>query len=168
MIWNFVVIGAVVLIFLVLVRRIPAAIEIEKKTKKKEVTPSEVIAQSFIAQADDAFGQKKWETAEELYIKAATQEPNNAKIYERLGEMYLVSHNFYDAKEAFLQVIKIKADDPFAYAELASAYLGLKDYFKACQTSQKALELAPKNKEFQKLNEKAKKFREKEQKRIKR
>jgi len=167
MILNFLVIGAVVLILLVLIRRIPMAMEIKHK-EESPVTAKEIISVSLTVQANDAFEAKDYRKAEELYIKAASQDPNNVKVYNHLGIIYLEQANYYDAKDAFLQAIKLERDIPSYYVNLGLAYMGLKDYFKACQVFQKALQLEPKNKKYEGLFERAKKFREREQKRGKR
>lgn len=164
MIWNFVIIGAVVLIFIILVRRIPLAKEMQKK--EAPVSREEMTTYGLMAQADDAFDRKDFPKAEELYIKVASQEPNNAKIYSKLGAIYLEQKNYYDAKDAFLQAVKIEPDNPSRYINLGLAYLGLKDYFKATQTFEEAVKLDPKNKKYQRLSEKAQKARDREKKKI--
>ena len=130
MIWNFLVIGAVVIIFLILIRRIPLAREISKK-EAPEVTDEEMTFYGLVSQADDAFERKDFEKAESLYIKAVSQDPDNAKIYSRLGAIYLEQKNYYDAKDAFLQATKIDPDTASRHVNLGLAYLGLKDFFKA-------------------------------------
>lgn len=163
MIWNFVIIGAVVLIFIVLLRRVPTAIRF-KKGEKTEVSAEVITAYGLVAQADDAYEHKDFDKAEELYIKIAASEPNNAKVYNRLGAIYLEQENFYDAKDAFAQSIKLAPDNASRHVNLGLAYLGLKDYFKATQAFTNALDLDPKNNKYQKLLEKAEKLREREKK----
>lgn len=163
MIWNFIIIGAVVLIFIVLVRRVPTAMKFQKG-EKLDVPPEKITSYGLIAQADDAFERKEFDKAEELYIKIAASEPNNAKIYNRLGAIYLEQENFYDAKDAFLQALKLEPEIASRHVNLGLAYLGLKDYFKAEQSFQAALKLDPKNTKYQKLAERAEKLKERESK----
>lgn len=163
MIWNIIIIAAVVVIFIVLLRRIPMAKQI--KVEKQEISPAQMTTIGLIAQADDAFERKKFTKAEELYIKAAAKDPDNAKIYNRLGAIYLEQNNFYDAKDAFTQAIKIDAASASKHANLGLAYLGLKDYFKAIQSFREALRLDSKNKKYQDFLEKAQNTQEKEKKR---
>jgi cytochrome c-type biogenesis protein CcmH/NrfG len=171
MIWNFVIIGAVVLIFLILVRRLPVAakfIEKEKEVEKEvEMTPEKLVNYSKMSQADEAFEAKKYNVAEDLYIQIASREPNNAKVYNRLGVIYLDQKNYYDAKDAFLQSIKLDAGDLDMFLGLGHAYMGLKDYFKASQAYLKAIDQEPKNKVYKDLYEKAQKALDKEKKRKK-
>lgn len=167
MIWNFVIIGAVVLIFLILVRRLPVAARFIEKEKETDIPVEKLEKYSQMSQADDAFESKKYDVAEELYIKIAAHEPNNAKVYNRLGVIYLDQKNYYDAKDAFLQSIKLDAGDIEIFINLGHAYLGLKDYFKASQSYLKAIEQEPKNRKFRDLYEKAQKMLDREKKRKK-
>jgi len=155
MIWDLLIVLAVVAILIVIARKIPAARE--KLEEKREVTGEEISLYGLIAQADDAFEGKKFEKAESLYVKAAAEDPDNPKIYSRLGAIYLEQKNYYDAKDAFLQAVKLEPDLASRHINLALAYLGLKDYFKAIESFKKALTLDPKNKKYQKLLERAEK-----------
>lgn len=161
MIWDFVIIGAVVIIFLVLARQIPLA---KKMREEVEISPESMTNYGKIAQADDAFDKKDFEKAEELYVKAAAADPDNVKIYSRLGAIYLEQKNFYDAKEAFLQAVKLDSDTASRQVNLGLAYMGLKDYFKATEVFRVALKMDPKNKKYQDLLEKAEKLVAKEKK----
>lgn len=166
MIWNFVIIFAIVLIFIILARRLPMAAQFQKKDKE-EYPAEKVVAYSLMAQADEAFEQKKYDKAEELYIKIAAKEPKNAKIYNRLGLIYLAQQNYYDAKDSFLQSIKLEPGNIDIESDLGHAYMGLKDYFKASQAYMKAVEVEPKNRKYRELYEKAQKALEREKKRRK-
>lgn len=164
MIWNFIIIGAVVLIFIILARRIPQAQSIEKQ-EKVEVSDDKMTIYGLIAQADDYFDKKDFEKSEKLYVKAAASEPNNPKIYSKLGAIYLEQGNFYDAKEAFSAALKVDPNTASRHINLGLAFMGLKDYFKASKTFQDALKLDPKNKKYQRLLEKADKAKDRDNKR---
>ncbi|MEI6040270.1 MAG: hypothetical protein WCP93_02890 [Candidatus Berkelbacteria bacterium] len=163
--WDFIIIGAVVLIFLILARRLPVAAQFQKA--EDEVSPARIVAVGAMAQADDAFDRKDYTAAESLYIKIAAQEPNNFKVYDRLGTIYIVQKNYYDAKDAFLQAIKLESGDLSLFIKLGDAYMGLKDYFKASQSYMQAVEQEPKNKKYRELYEKAQKALDKEKKKKK-
>jgi tetratricopeptide (TPR) repeat protein len=166
MIYNIIVISAVVIIFLILARRVPKAIE-EKEKDSKEFTPQEITTASLMAQADDAFSGKDFSKSEKLYLRAAAQNPDNAKVYTRLGIIYLERKNYYDAKDAFLQAVKIDPDIALRRVNLGLAYMGLKDYYKAYEQYKKALDLDPKNKKYQILADKAYRAYERDKKRKK-
>jgi len=161
MIWNFIIIGAVVIIFLILVRRIPLA---KKMQEEIEVSDEEITNYGLVARADDAFDSKNFTLAENLYVKAAANDPDNVKIYSRLGAIYLEQKDFYDAKEAFLQAVKLDPQNGSRHINLGLAYIGLKDFFKASESFDNALKIDPKNKKYQSLLEKAEKLKEREKK----
>lgn len=161
MIWNAVIIGAVVLALIVLIRKLPLAAEMQKK-ENPELTEKEMTVYGLLAQADDAFDRKDFSEAEELYVKAASNSPQNVHIFSRLGVIYLEQENYYDAKESFSQAAKIEKEKASHYCNLGLAYLGLKDYFKAAQTFQKALDIDPKSEKYKEFLEKAQKLQEKE------
>lgn len=156
MIWNFAIIGAVVLALLILARKIPLAKEIQQK-EKPELSEKQMTIYGLLAQADDAFDRKDFTEAEGLYVKAAANSPQDGKIFNRLGVIYLEQKNYYDAKEAFLQTVKLEKKNASHYSNLGLAYLGLKDYFKAAQAFEDALKIDPKNKKYQEFLAKAKK-----------
>jgi len=161
MTWNFVIIGAVVLIFIILLRRVPTAAKFQRG-EKVEVAPETITSYGLIAQADDAYEAKDFEKAEELYIKIAAAEPNNARAYHRLGAIYLEQDNFYDAKDAFLLASRLEPDMAARHVNLGLAYMGLKDYYKAEQAFKAGLRLDPKNAKYKKYAERAEKLRGKE------
>lgn len=162
MIWDLLVVAAVVVVLIIIARRLPDARKIMNESK--DVTDEEINLYGLIAQADDAYEAKNYQKAESLYIKAAAIDPDNAKIYSRLGAIYLEQKNFYDAKDAFLQAAKLEPDLASRHVNLGLAFMGLKDYFKAMESFKKALNIDRKNSKYQKLTEKAKKLYENEKK----
>jgi len=163
MLWNLLVVLAVVIIVVIFARRLPKA---RKLAESKETSSEEINLYGLIAQADDAFEAKDLVKAESLYVKAAVQNPDNAKIYSRLGAIYLEQKNYYDAKDAFSQAAKIEPDLASRHINLGLALMGLKDYFKAVQEFKEALKLDPKNKKYQRFLERAEKAQGKEKKKI--
>lgn len=162
MIWDLLVILVVVIILILIARRLPDARGVLKE--RPETTDEEINVYSLVAQADDAFEGKDYQKAENLYIKAAAEDPDNAKIYSRLGAIYLEQGNFYDAKDAFFQAAKIEPELASRQINLGLAFMGLKDYYKATSCFKKALALDRKNKKYENLLKKAQKFYEREQK----
>lgn len=162
MIWNLLVIAAVVVILIIIARRLPDARKVMQGSK--EVTDEEIGLYGLIAQADDAFEVKRYVQAEGLYVKVAALDPDNAKIYSRLGAIYLEQKNFYDARDAFSQAVKLEPDLASRHINLGLALMGLKDYFKAMESFKKALNIDHKNKKYEKLLSRAQKLYEKEKK----
>lgn len=165
MIWSILIILVVVIILFIIARRLPDARTELQKTR--EVSDEEISLYSVIAQADDAFEKSDFIKAENLYVKAAASDPDNPKIYSRLGAIYLEQKNYYDAKDAFTHAVKIEPDLASRHVNLGLAFMGLKDYFKAVESFKKALNLDRKNKKYQRLLEKAEKFLGKEKKKLK-
>lgn len=162
MIWNLLVILAVVIMLIIVARRLPDARK--KMSETREVSDEELNLYGVIAQADDAFEQKKYDKAESLYVKAASEDPDNAKIYSRLGAIYLEQANFYDARDAFLQAVKLEPELASRHINLGLAFMGLKDYYKATESFKKALNIDKKNSKYDRLLTKAQKLYEKEKK----
>ena len=162
MIWNLLVVVAVVIVLIIIARRLPDARKIMRESK--DVTDEEINLYSLIAQADDAYEAKSYQKAESLYIKAAALDPDNAKIYSRLGVIYLEQKNFYDAKDAFLQAAKLEPDLASRHINLGLTFMGLKDYFKATESFKKALAIDHKSSKYKKLLDKAQKLYEREKK----
>lgn len=165
MIWNLLIILVVLIIIVLIARRLPDARQ--KMAEARQTSSKDLSLYGLIAQADDCFEKRDFEKAESLYVKAASQNPDNAKIYSRLGAIYLEQKNFYDARDAFLQAAKLEPDLASRHINLALAYMGLKDYFKAVDTFKKACGLDPKNKKYRRLLEKAEKSQNREKKKNK-
>lgn len=165
MIWNLLVVLAVVIILIFVARRLPDARK--KLAETREISDEEISLYSLIAQADEAFEDKKFEKAESLYVKVAAQDPDNPKIYSRLGAIYLEQKNFYDAKDAFSQAAKLEPDLASRHINLALALIGLKDYYKAIEEFKAAIRLDPKNKKYRSLLDRAEKAQARESKRKK-
>lgn len=163
MIWNLLVVLAVVIVLIIIGRRLPDARR--KMREERQISDEEIGLYGLIAQADDAFDLKKYEKAESIYIKAAAEDPDNAKIYSRLGAIYLEQGNFYDAKDAFMQAVKLEPDLASRHINLGLAFMGLKDYYKAMGSFKKALVINPKNSKYDRFFKKAEKLYEKENKR---
>lgn len=160
MIWDLLIVFAIVVILIIVARRLPDARKIMHESK--EVTDEEISLYGLIAQADDAYEARKYEEAENLYVKAAAEDPDNAKIYSRLGAIYLEQGNYYDAKDAFLQAVRLEPDLASRHVNLGLAFMGLKDYFKAIESFKKALKIDRKNSKYERLLKKAEKLYERE------
>ncbi|MBI3495051.1 tetratricopeptide repeat protein [Candidatus Berkelbacteria bacterium] len=116
-------------IFVVLLRRLPkiqrperggtAPSEARSDAHASLVRPLDGVQSSngdsvedMLASAEDAFVKKDYLTAEPLYLKVATARPDIARVYNRLGIIYLEKKNYKDARDAFLTVLKF--DDQMA------------------------------------------------------
>lgn len=140
--------------FKIKVPKLPQLPKIKWRLKDKKPPTLEPILpislDELIIQADRLMTAGDLKGAEENYLKAAARMPNNPKLYNRLGIIYLQQKNFADARDAFLAGLKY--DDRIAgrHYNLAQAYLGLGREEKAKVALKKALELDPNNAKYTK------------------
>lgn len=84
--------------------RIRAVEEILKKT----FTPAEIKVEK----------EQYWKKKEELLIQSIVREPKNVGLYLQLGRLYSTQHNWKDARNAFLEVLKLDKTNVKAKEEL--------------------------------------------------
>lgn len=103
-----------------------------------------------ILKADDLFRKRQFISAEKWYLEAARNNPKNAKIYSRLGVIYIERKNFKDAVEALNEAVKL--DDRIAsrFFNLSFAFNALGDKKLALQHAKKAMRLETANKKYRK------------------
>lgn len=140
-------------IFLIGLRRLPKALEELGPEGEKVVIESggDATLEEILKRAESAFERRDYGHAEKFYLKAAAVNPQNPKIYNRLGIIYLENKNFTDASAAFEQAVKIDPNVALRHANLGIAYLEMKKYTLADNALSKAVTLDPKNKKYQKL-----------------
>ena len=91
--------------------------------------------------ADFAFERGNFTKAERFYLKIATSDPQNPKIYGRLGIIYLEQKNFLDAKEAFGEAIKKDSKNALWYNNLGLALYNLKRFSESIEAYKKSVAL---------------------------
>ena len=98
--------------------------------------------------ADGALDRGDLDQAEKYCIQAVTKTPDNPKIYNRLGIIYLQLKNYADARDAFLTSLRF--DDRIAsrHYNLFLAYMGLGRGEKAKVSLRKAIDLDPKKEKY--------------------
>ncbi|HEY1074879.1 MAG TPA: tetratricopeptide repeat protein [Patescibacteria group bacterium] len=109
---------------------------------------SQKIAHELVIRADESFRKKDYKEAEKFYLQAATKDPDNARIYSRLGVIYLQVKNYKDAVEAFRGALKFDDRVASRHYNLALAYLGKKDYRLAERGLREAVRLDPTNEKY--------------------
>jgi tetratricopeptide (TPR) repeat protein len=82
-------------------------------------------------------------SAEQIYLQLAAKDPGNAKIYSNLGTIYLQLKNYGDARDAFLEALRIDDTVALRHYNLGLAYIGLKTNEKAKVSLKKAIQLSP-------------------------
>lgn len=153
MIYEAIIILAILGIFIIIARKMPNTqglqINNDNHTKKfAKDNESKKIPTSLLDQAEYYFNSKDYAKAEELYIKLASVNPEDYKIYNRLGIIYLEQKNYADAKDAFEATIKLGGAKAGRYYNLALAYTGLQELRNASEATQKALELNNDNQKY--------------------
>ncbi len=131
----------------------PSPLEIPSQGLITRRGESQKISQEMVSHADDAFRKKDYKEAEKFYLQAATKDPNNARIYNRLGVIYLSTKNYKDAIEAFRGALKFDDRVASRHYNLALAYLGKRDYRSAEKGLEEAIKLDPTNDKYRKTLE---------------
>lgn len=103
-----------ILVFIIFLRR---SYEIErppdlaithKAESEKEQMQEDEKTNEFLARAEKLFLAEKYLASEKWYVEAAQRDPQNAKIYARLGTVYLALKNYKDAAAAFETCLKLE------------------------------------------------------------
>ena len=159
MIYQIIIILAIATLVVILGRRL------RKLNKGEQVKPifspifekaSQTRPDSKISEADRLFEGKKFRRAEALYVKEAAANPDNPKIYNRLGAIYLELGEYRDAREAFEQAVKLDPTVAFRHANLGVSHLKLGNRNKAIECFEEAKRLEPDNEKYQDLIKEAK------------
>jgi tetratricopeptide (TPR) repeat protein len=74
------------------------------------------------------FGQKKYDSAIELFERAIAVEPTKAMIYFNLGAAYSNKGDYAQAVAAFLNAVQIDDAIPEVHYQLAVGYYHLQDF----------------------------------------
>ena len=97
------------------------------------------------ALADELFQDGKVEEALEEYRKAADANANNAEVYNRMGEAYLMLGRNSEAAEAYRRLIQLNPKYTDAYFNLGNAYDRIGMYKEAAEAFNQAVRLNSKD-----------------------
>lgn len=86
---------------------------------------------------------RKYEEAERFFLMAATRSPKNARVYAKLGFIYLMTKNYTDAIESLKVAVKLDKYNPSRHYNLALAYWGNKDGQHSIASIREAISLDP-------------------------
>jgi tetratricopeptide (TPR) repeat protein len=89
--------------------------------------------------ADEEFDIKNYKQAEKLYLKIASKDPKNPKVYGKLGIIYLELGNYLDAKDAFSEAVKRDSGNAFWYNNLGLAFYNLKRFNESIDAYKKSV-----------------------------
>lgn len=107
----------------------------------------------YFEEGDALFKAKKYSEAEQFFLKAATRNPTDARIYARLGLIYLHNKNHNDAIEALKVAVKLDKYNPSRHYNLALAYLGNNDRTRSIAAVREAISLDPVTSKYRQLLE---------------
>lgn len=120
---------------------------------QEEATGEKLDLSSNFEEGEILFKAGKLDEAEKYFIKAAANNPADAKIYARLGLLYLQLKNYSDAIEALKVAVKLDKYNPSRHYNLSLAYWGNKDVQKAIASVREAITLDPVTPKYRQLLE---------------
>lgn len=168
MIYEIIIMAAIILAIIILGRKLPQISKFsilikndqgDKKILEDHISDkkkSDKLTSSLEEQAESYFQEANFKQAEEIYLKLATKNPEDAKIYNRLGIIYLEQNNYQDAVEAFRESIKNGGKKSSRYYNLSLAYYGLQEYRNAYESIDEAVKLDNNNDKYLKLQQEIK------------
>lgn len=89
-------------------KRIPVRAPGIKEIIPKSINPAELKVEK----------QQYWKKKEEMLIQSIVREPKNVGLYIQLGRLYSIQRNWIDARNAFLEVLKLDKTNIKAKEEL--------------------------------------------------
>jgi tetratricopeptide (TPR) repeat protein len=108
---------------------------------------------SHFEEGENLMTKGKIKEAEQFFLKAAANNPSDAKVYAKLGLLYLNQKNYSDAIEALKMAVKLEKYNPSRHYNLALAYWGNKDTRRAIASVREAISLDPVTPKYRKLLE---------------
>lgn len=112
---------------------------------------TDLTLRDLLAQANNSFAAKNFLKAEEFYIKAASYDPNNPKIYSRLGIIYLKQGKYHDAKESLKYAISLDDSTAIHFFNISIACMKLGEMDEAISHLKRAVSLEPDNEKYHEI-----------------
>lgn len=122
---------------------VPVSISPNHQFWQEEPIASKPELSSHFEEGDRLLKEKKFADAEQFFLKAAANNPKDAKVYAKLGLIYLQQQQFSDAIEALKVAVKLDKYNPSRHYNLALAYMGNKDTGKAIASVREAITIDP-------------------------
>lgn len=89
-----------------------------KDLSKSSIPVKNVVPKTFSKEELKMEKQQYWKKKEELLIQSVIREPKNVGLYIQLGRLYSNQRNWEDARNAFLEVLKLDKTNIKAKEEL--------------------------------------------------
>jgi two-component system chemotaxis response regulator CheY len=101
--------------------------------------------------AEAALESGCFDEAEKLFASALDANPQDLKLYNRLGIALRQQSKYAEAEQCYKQALKVHPDNAIIYYNLGVLHMQTKDLIKAAQSFQRALELDPGFKEAREM-----------------
>lgn len=86
---------------------------------------------------------KRWQKAEQAFLKELEHDPGNASAHHGLGLAYLRKGKYEDAIDSFLNCVGLTYFFPFAHYHLGEALYQLGDYERSAEALEVCIKMAP-------------------------
>lgn len=113
-----------------------------------EVVEVEKKADPSFLKAEELFKKKQYISAEKWYLESVKADPKNAKIYSRLGLIYIDQKNYKDAIESLEESVKLEPNVSSRFFNLSYVYDMEGDKKNAIANAKKALRIEPENEKY--------------------
>lgn len=120
----------------------------ESEESASAVLESSVKISEAMEKAEDLFKKGRYISAEKWFIEAAKENPKDAKIYARLGIIYLQQKNYSDAEEALKESLKLDKNIASRIFNLSYALWCQSKFKQASEYARRALRLEPENTKY--------------------
>ena len=98
---------------------------------------------SLKQQAESYLAEGKLELAKECYLEAIALSPNQAQLYQKLGEVLSLQEKWQEAVDAYCKSVKINPNFAFSYHKLGEVLKELGCYREAIEAYKSAIKLKP-------------------------
>lgn len=170
MIWEILIIGALVGITILFARRLPDLNESRakkgfwslalksgerlSKIVRRRPPAAEINRGDDLEIAERLFEERDYKKAEKFFLKALAKDKANDKIYSRLGVIYLAQKKYRLARDCFKTALKIEPAIASRHYNLGLIYLKLKDKKNAGENFRRAFDLEPTSQKYYQMVEK--------------
>ncbi len=120
---------------------------------QEEAMSEKLDLSSHFEEGEILYKAGKLDEAEQYFLKAASNNPGDSKIYARLGLLYLQTKSYSDAIESLKVATKLDKYNPSRHYNLSLAYWGNKDIQKAISSVREAITLDPVTPKYRQLLE---------------
>jgi Tfp pilus assembly protein PilF len=146
---ELVIIVATIVLFIIILNRLPLEKEVVKKLayEAKQIESGgeeddESEADTDALRRADRYAQAgQYKRAEKIYLKLIADDPQDASLYNKLALVYLGSKEFKDAAKALNQALQIEPDNDTFYNNLGLLFYRQGNYEESVESYEKSIEI---------------------------